>query len=91
MELKDFGFDISVSKYLEDKSYADGIDLADVYIGITKNNSNSLKKIQTKEIIRTKAENKAQKLAEINPSFRKLITEFELIDTNGYLIKLEDH
>ena len=89
MELKDFGFDISVSKYLENTTYKDGSDLADVFIDeVNAKNKPITNEIPNTGIIRTKAENIALKLAKINPTLRKLITEFELTDTNGQLINV---
>lgn len=88
MELKDFGFNISVSKYLEDKQYADGTDLADVYIDLISN-KNEIKKneIPAHAFIRTKTENLASRLVRLNPSLKKLISDFELTDCNGNLIR----
>lgn len=89
MELKDFGFDISVCKYLEDTDYAQGADLADVYIDEVKANSLPNKaETSTYDRVRTTAENIALKLAKINPTIRTLITEFDLTDNNGQLINI---
>lgn len=89
IELKDFGFDILVSNYLENTAYSDGSDLADVFIDEIKAKSKPIEgKKHNKYIIRTKTENIALKLAKINPALCKLITEFELTDTNGQLIYL---
>ncbi len=89
MELKDFGFDISVSKFLEDTAYADGTDLADVYIDEVRAECKPMtRETNNTVMVRTKAENTALILAKINPALRKLITEFELTDTNGQLINV---
>ena len=89
MELKDFGFDISVSKYLENTIYKDGSDLADVFIDEVNAKSKPLPNDKPSTgMIRTKAENIALKLAKINPAIRTLTTEFELTDTNGQLISV---
>lgn len=89
MQLKDFGFDISVSDFLEKTAYANGTDLADIYIdGVNANNKPIATEIPNTGMVRTTAENIALKLAKINPAMRKLITEFELTDTNGNLINV---
>lgn len=89
MELKDFGFEISVSRFLENSTYKDGSDLADVFIDEVNAKSKPLpNETPSTGMIRTKAENIALKLAKINPAFRILKTEFELTDTNGQLINL---
>ncbi|MRT17318.1 hypothetical protein F3C99_10150 [Vitellibacter sp. q18] len=89
MELKDFGFDISVSKYLEDTDYPNGADLADGYIDEVKSNRQPNKaETSTYDNVRTTAENIALKLAKINPAIKILITEFELTDRNGQLINI---
>jgi len=89
MELKDFGFDISVSKYLENTIYKDGSDLADVFIDEVNAKSKPLpNETPSTGMIWTKAENIALKLAKINPALRKLIKEFELTDNNGQLINV---
>lgn len=87
IELKDFGFDISVSQYLENTTYKDGSDLADVFIDeVNAKNKSKTNKTPNTGLIRTKAENIALKLAKINPALKTLITEFELSDNNGQLI-----
>ncbi|WP_417237377.1 DUF6371 domain-containing protein [Bizionia paragorgiae] len=89
MELKNFGFDISVSSYLENTDNPKGTDLADIFIDEVKvqNKPITSEKLKAKGI-RTKAENIALKMAKINPVFQKLITEFDLTDTNGIQINL---
>jgi len=95
MELKDLGFDISVSKYLEDTAYPKGADLADVFIdevriepNPTSTRARSCKKTSSTENIKTTAENIALKLAKINPAIKTLIKEFELTDTNGQMVNV---
>lgn len=82
MELKEFGFNISVSKYLENTIYKDGTDFADVFI-IENRIERKPPKI---ELIQSTAENIALKLIKINPALRNLIKEFDLTDTNGQSI-----
>lgn len=90
MELKGFGFDISVSRLLEDTALPNGVDLADVYIDeVSANNKPLASETPKIEIIQTKAENTVLKLIEINPAIKQLITEFDLTDTNGHVINLE--
>tara|TARA_R100000935_G_scaffold21876_4_gene40472 strand:- start:19659 stop:20684 length:1026 start_codon:yes stop_codon:yes gene_type:complete len=89
MELNDFGFDISVSKCLENTTYKDGSDLADVFIDeVNAKNKPIANETHSTGMIRTKAENIALKLAKINPTLRKLITEFELTDTNAQVMNV---
>ncbi len=93
IELKDFGFDITVSRLLEETDYKAGADLADVFIDEvhtkTKPESKLTKKeTATKEVVMTTTERKVLKLAKINPALRRLITEFDLTDTNGIPITL---
>ena len=89
MELKDFGFDISASKYLEDTTYKDGTDLADLFIDeVNVKNKRITNETPNTEMIHTNTDNIALKLAKINPVLQTLITEFELTDTNGHLINL---
>lgn len=87
MELQDFGFDISISKYLEVTTYPSGSDLADVFIDkVLAKNKLVETETQNSGIVRTLTEDLVLKLAKINPALRKLITEFELTDNNGFLI-----
>jgi len=79
IELKDFGFDISVSKYLENAIYEDGTDFADVFI----DENRIERKLPKIELIQSTAENIALKLIKINPALRNFIKEFDLTDTNG--------
>lgn len=89
IELKEFGFEISVSKYLEDTFYPAGADLADVFIeGVKSKNKATATELHNTQLITTKAENIALKLTKINPSLRQLITEFQLTDTNGQCINI---
>lgn len=89
MELKDFGFDITVSSYLENADNPKGTDLADIYINEFKAiNNPTASELQSNGMVRTKADNIAFKLAKINPTLRKLIKEFELTDTNDLLINV---
>lgn len=90
-ELSNFGFNISVSDFLEDSIYPEGTDLVDVFIKNSKNKYEtklSAKKVSTPAIVRTKAENMALKLANINPALRKLIKVFELTDNNGIPVNI---
>lgn len=87
--LKDFGFDISVSKYLENSTHQDGTDLADVFIDeVNAKNKSIASEDAYTGLMRTKAENIALKMIEINPALRTLIKEFRLTDTNGQLINV---
>lgn len=87
--LKDFGFDISVSKYLENSTHQDGTDLADVFIDeVNAKNKSIASEDAYAGLMRTKAENIALKMIEINPALRTLIKEFRLTDTNGQLINV---
>ena len=89
IELKDLGFKISISRYLEDSSNPSGTDLADVFIQEVKvENKSQEMEISTKGNVRSNTEILTLKLAKINPALRKLIKEFELTDTNEFLIKL---
>lgn len=85
LELKDFGFDISVSDYLENTDYEDGADFADVFIDENKTES----KPKNDQIIRSTIENKVLELIKINPNLIKLITTFELTDCNGSIIRVD--
>ena len=91
MELKDFGFAISVSNYLEDTAHMDGTDLADLYIDLLKT-SGDLGNVnkQISGLILTSEEHLAMKMIKVNPTLQKLITDFDLTDGNGNSIRVAE-
>lgn len=80
--LRNFGFDISVSKFIEETDFAEGSDLADVFIkGIKALTRTVASGISDTGTIGSKADNIILKLVKINPALRNLITEFDLSET----------
>ncbi|MDM9630254.1 DUF6371 domain-containing protein [Robiginitalea aurantiaca] len=102
-ELNSKGFNIKVSKWLEDQHYyPKGTDLADVYLDEVIKTDKSRPTVSFKEVeknneesiklIPTKTESDVWKLAAKNPNILNLISAFDLTDPNGREIResLED-
>ena len=75
VELRNDGFKISCSRFIEDKDVQVGTDLADVYLESRKN-KNSIK--AQKQFSKTEIE--VNRLAKINPEIINLIRTFDLLD-----------
>ena len=91
IELNSLGFNITVSKWLEETNYKEGADLADVlieeklYENIKTKTKTNLKPIK---IINTPTEIIVKKLASKNPQILNLIKAFGLTDSNGTDIRV---
>ena len=91
IELNSLGFNITVSKWLEETNYKEGTDLADVLIeeGHYKNIKPKKKSnVKPIEIIKTPTEIIVKKLASKNPQILNLIKVFDLTDNNGTDIRV---
>jgi len=88
--LNDYGFKITVSKFLEDTAYKTGTDLADVFLDNVKTATTKVIPIIRDEVktstvlkkVQTITEMKVNKLAQKNRSIIKLINTFDLVDSN---------
>lgn len=95
LDLNKLGFDISVSKYIENMDCKKGTDLADVFIKEFKSKEldttkpiKSFGKSKKKEIIQSNTDIIASKLVKTNPNLIELINAFELTDSNGLSINI---
>lgn len=98
IELNGFGFNITVSQWLESTNYPKGTDLADVYLDevgtlptiaptiVPKVVPTIVPKPST--IIQTETERKVKRIAKNNPNILLLIKEFDLTDENGIKINV---
>jgi hypothetical protein len=80
LQLQKLGFKIKCSSIVEDSSYENGTDLADIYF--------TLEKTKTEKIILSDAEKTVQEIAKTNPAIFDLIKAFDLIDDKGNGIRL---
>ena len=80
LQLQKLGFKITCSKVVEDSSYENGTDLADIYF--------ALEKTKIEKLIFSDAEKTVQEIAKINPVIIDLIKAFDLIDDKGNGIRL---
>jgi len=83
--LNEFGFNITVSEWLEKTVYPKGTDLADVYLDEAGTSSMQSK---NNSVIPTETESIVKRLATKNPNIFLLIKEFDLTDINGIKIKI---
>lgn len=94
IELNNLGFNISVSKWLEETDYKDGADLADVLIEEKLYNKIEVKEVKKNqdlkptELIYTPTEILVKRLALKNSNILKLIDVFKLSDPNGISIRV---
>lgn len=80
IQLNAFGYKITVNDWLENQSYPDGSDFADVYIDEQKNSNTQKMNYTNTELIVHKIEAK-------NPDIRYLIDVFGLVDLHGNEIR----
>lgn len=91
-ELNNLGFNITVSKWIENKNCKKGTDLADILIQEKLYNRFHIKNNQSQvlsnslNLIKTSTEIIIEKLALKNPNILELIKTFELTDKNGTII-----
>lgn len=83
-ELNALGFTIHVNEWLELSNYADGTDLADVYIDEVKNGLSNQKNVLTDY---TSAEKTVHRMEQLTPEIRLLIETFDLTDSYGNKIR----
>lgn len=92
IELNYLGLDIQISSWLENTSYKEGTDLADVLTIENLYTTSEVKKpddkpeLKPSNLINTSTEIIIKKLALKNPDILKLIEVFELTDSNGIKI-----
>jgi len=81
-ELNGFGFNITVSNWLEQSSFKIGTDLADVYISEKLNDKSKIAEVDYSEVERA-----VHKIELHTPEIRELINIFDLVDNNGNTIR----